>query len=218
MATKASILPFLELGCPVLCGGNRCDFNGKPFNTVFVPMDEEDAFYEAFGNGGEDTKDKCPCCSELGILENPYVFFFYSTSIKKDEYVIALRMSLSFIETLQRILKNAHEEKKSKKGVFLASDPGNEFFDDFHVFEMGNESVFAKGDFLFRKPDFNERSKVAIVTKDGICLSCDISSKDPIEKDIGTVKTCVFSNNALAELNSWVVERVGPAIDESEPE
>ena len=211
MPRRSSILPSLELVMPILCEMEGCEQGEKPFNMVFVPVDEEESFCEAFGQGGEDPdKDNCPHCAELGVLQDPHALFFYSTYMNEANYTVALRMSLDFVETLQRILKNAHEEGgKAHEKVYLASDKGNEFFDDFHVFEMGDESVFASGDFDYDCPDFNERSKVAIVTKDGICLSCDISTKGDNEQDLGTVKTCVFSNADLAELNSWIVKRLG---------
>lgn len=204
--SNSRILSMLEIACPVRCEKEDCGLCDKILNTVLIPMNEEASFFEAFGHGGEDADiDNCDFCDELGTLGDPYAFFFYSAYIPDKPYTMALRMSLDFIEALTRLVKNHQEDQMNHEKVFLAADGMCNFFDDFRVFE----DAFKEDEFDFEKPDFVERNKVAIVGKQGVLLSIDISTKGDNETELGNVRTCWFSLEDLATLNGWIVERVG---------
>lgn len=214
---QTSIFSRLELVCPVVCEKKGCSHNNKIINMIFVPVDEENSYFESFRPSEED---ECPDCKETGILSDPFAYFFYTDF--RSERTIAMRMNLDFIESLQRILKNAQDEGgTAHEKIYLASDPSCNFFDEFHVFDVGGEgngdnedNDFTDGSFDFERPPYHERTKVAIVGEQGILLSTDISTKGDNERELGTVRTCWFSTEALAELNSWIVERVGTGREE----
>jgi len=203
---SARIFSRLELAAPILCDNKDCQHAEIPINVVLFPMDEEDSFYESYGNGGEnEDSDFCKKCKNFGILSDPLAYFFYSLCDEENR-VIAIDINLDLIESLTRILKNFQEEgDTAHQKVYLASDPMCNCFDGFHVFESDD---FAQ-EWDFDKPSYNERNKVIIVSKIGVCLSCDISTKGDNEQEQGTVSTCWFTLVDLAELNSWVVTRVG---------
>lgn len=56
---------------PIVCGNEDCPNKGKVINEVTGPRADEDTFYEAFGQGGEEEADYCPCCHELGVAQDP---------------------------------------------------------------------------------------------------------------------------------------------------
>ena len=206
---KVNIFSRLELAAPVVCQTDGCSKCDKDINTVFIPMDEEEIFFEGFGQGGEDSEsDNCPECGELGELKDPFAFFFYSLC-NNDNHVIALKMSLDTIESLTCVLKNAQEEGgTASEKIYLAADAMCNCFDDFHVFQTGEDGDFKDG-WDFNLHPFNERNKVIIVGKEGVCLSCDISTKGDGEQEMGTVRSSWFSLEDLTELNGWIVKRVG---------
>ena len=214
---KTSILSSLELVCPVICENKDCENQDKVINMVFVPVDEEDSFFESFGHPAEE-EDSCSLCEKLGVLSDPFAYFFYTDFSSKR--TIALRMNLDFIESLQRLLKNAKDEGgTAEEKIYLASDPSCNFFDEFHVFDVGSpgeDNDFVDGTFDFQYPPYHERSKVATVGEQGVFLSVDISTKGDNERELGTIRTCWFSTEDLAELNSWIVERVGTGREEEE--
>lgn len=205
---RLSIFSRLELASPVFCEAEGCE--ADPFNIVFFPMNEEDLFYESFGNGGEDEEnDKCKKCKSLGTLGEPFAYFFYSLC-DNDNHVVALKMSLDTIESLTRSLKNAQEEDSiAHEKVYLAADPMCDCFDDFHVFQIGMDGDFNDGSWDFDLHPFNERNKVVIVGKEGVCLSCDISIKGDGDQEMGTIRSCWLDLQDLAELNGWITKRVG---------
>lgn len=167
-------------------------------------MDEEDMFFENFGHPAEK-EDMCLLCQELGVLEEPYACFFYTLYENGTDYTVAMMMELNFVESLTRLIKNAQEEGgTAKEKIYLASDEMCGFFDKYHVFGIGD----FEGNWEFDLHPFNERNKVAIVGPQGVCLSCDISTKGDNEQDLGTVRTCWFSLEDLAALNGWLVERL----------
>ena len=203
----SKVLSMLEIACPIYCENSKCSRCNTVFNTVFIPVDEEESFFEAFGSGIEDVLDFCEC-KEFGTLSGPIPFFFYSAYEKNNNHTIAMRMDLDFIESLTRVLKNHQEDRSNRERVFLANDAACDCFDSFRVFAHGESGNF-NGEFDFNNIPFIERNKVVIVSGRGVRLSVDISTRGNNEQDLCVVKTAWFSLEDLAVLNSWVVKRCG---------
>ena len=204
----SKVLSMLELACPVRCENGNCAHCNNLVNTVFIPADEEESFFEAFGNGGEDAENDFCECKELGVLSGPFPFFFYSVYEKDKNYTMAMKMDLDFVEALTRLVKNHQEDRMTHEKVFLAGDAMCNCFDSFRVFEQGEHGNF-NDEFDFDDMPFVERNKVVIVGSRGICLSIDISTRGDNETELGTLKTFWFTLEDLAALNSWIVERCG---------
>lgn len=200
------ILSMLELAYPIHCENRDCPRCNGLLNTVFIPADEEESFCEAFGQGGEDADNDICDCNELGVLNSPVPFFFYSIYEKDKNYTLALKMDLDFIETLSRLIKNHQEDRMTHEKVFLAGDAMCNCFDSFRAFEQGEDF---KEEFDFDMPSFVERNKVVIVGRNGVCLSVDISTHGDNEYELGTLRTMWFSVEDLAVLNTWIVKRCG---------
>jgi hypothetical protein len=66
----------------VICENENCPGRNMVVHTVTFPMAEEDAFYEAFGHGGEDPEDFCQECGRIGVLQDPDI-----TMEERDEFV-----------------------------------------------------------------------------------------------------------------------------------
>lgn len=50
----------------IKCETPDCPENGKVINEI-SGVEDEDAFMEAFGHGGECAEDYCPACKKLGV-------------------------------------------------------------------------------------------------------------------------------------------------------
>lgn len=60
-----------EIKISIVCETEGCPNFGRKINEVTGPKKNEDAFYAAYGHGGEDDEDFCPLCKKLGVAKDP---------------------------------------------------------------------------------------------------------------------------------------------------
>ncbi len=207
MPKTVSILESINLLLPVAssCG---CNDERKIINMIFIPVADENSFYENWGRGSEDSDtDVCDDCDELGVLEDPLEFIFLDCKGLED-LVLALRMNLRLIETLTRLIQEYKEERLTGEKVHLAIDAPCECANEFRIFRLGqkNDNDFVDNDWNFDKPPFLETNKTIVVSKDGVRFTCDVSTTGS-RKTLGTVVTRWFSLEDLVVINGWLVQR-----------
>lgn len=204
----SNIFSFMQICSPVVCSCDSCSEKGKYINFVSFVMNSEDSFYEGFGNGAEAEKDYCPVCSNLGELLDPIPFFFLSSRMRSIDCVFGIKMNLSLVQRMVCLLKNFQEETSNcVEKVYSAADSMCDCFSDFHVFETGTDSSFHDGSWDFDKPPFDEKTKVVIVTKDGVRFFCDISTKGDNPEYLGSPQSRLLCLDDLTKLEGWLVER-----------
>lgn len=203
---NSNVFSRIELATSIICNTLGCD--DSPINIVFFPMDEEMSFLDSFNEEENKNFDVCKKCAERGILGDIFPYFFYSLC-DPENHVVAFKMNLSTIESLTRAIKNSEEDGGfAKEKVYLTADAMFDCYNNFHVFQIGANGDFDKGDWNFEVHPFNERNKVVTVSELGVRLSCDISTKGDNQQDNGTVSTCWLNLVDLAELNGWITKRV----------
>lgn len=208
MPKKNSVLEYINLLLPVSasCG---CHDEKTYINSIFLPVTDEDQFYENWGRGSENREsDTCAECLELGVLEDPLDFVFLDCEGLPNK-IFAFRMTLRLIESLSRLLQEYKEERLNSEKIYLAIDAPCSCSEDFSVFRLsqGEENDFADNNWKFKKKSFVETNKVVIVGKGGVRFSCDISTKGIARKTLGTVTSRWFSSEDLANINAWLVAR-----------
>lgn len=206
---KSKVFSRLGLSLPICC----C---GKIVNKVYVPIEDEENLCESYGLLGEEQEsDICDCCKELGVLEGPLPYFLeiVQNPNTKSSFIISMNMSLNLFESMARLLKNEKEDNAgSFRKVYCANEATCGFADEFHIFEF--DGVKCNKDRNLEEIPFLEKNKVAIVTDEGISLSCDVFSDS---KYVATVESMKFSLEDLTLLNGWIVNRVGlDNIDDSD--
>jgi ribosomal protein L37AE/L43A len=211
MPKNAPILESLNLLLPVRASC-ACHGENVPINMIFIPVTDEDGFYEGWGHGSEDADtDICADCEELGVLEDAFEFVFLDCE-GLENAVFALRMNLRLIETLTRLIQEYNEERLTGEKVHLAIDAPCDCANEFRIFRLGQQSDnndFANNDWDFDKPPFLEVNKAIIVSKEGVRFSCDVSTPGKNRKNLGTIVTRWFSLEDLAVINGWLVARGG---------
>lgn len=211
MPKNAPILESLNLLLPVR-SSCACHGENVPINMIFIPVTDEDGFYEGWGHGSEDADtDICADCEELGVLEDAFEFVFLDCE-GLENAVFALRMNLRLIETLTRLIQEYNEERLTGEKVHLAIDAPCDCANEFRIFRLGQQSDnndFANNDWDFDKPPFVEVNKAIIVSKAGVRFSCDVSTPGKNRKNLGTIVTRWFSLEDLAVINGWLVARGG---------
>jgi hypothetical protein len=208
MPKIASVFESLSLLLPVTC--SCCEDEDKAINLVFIPVSEEDVFYEGWGQGSEDPDtDTCEDCDELGVLEDALGFFFFDGK-GVEGVVFGLRMNIRLIETMTRLIQERKEERIKGEKVYLAIDAPCECDSEIRVFRLGQQSDnndFANKDWDFDKPPFVETNKAVIVDESGAYFSCDISTTGKDRVNLGTVVSRSFSLEDLAYINGWLAAR-----------
>ena len=211
MEKPSTILDIVELLIPV---ESPCSHQSGNINSIFVPIAEEMALVEDWGQGSEDeVVDSCGDCETLGVLGETLPYFFIPAVCKPNqnddnEFVIVLKIEIDVIETLMNILGNYAEDRlpPNEIRVYPAHDEmcGN-LADSFRVFvQKGIRNDFASDEWEFDKARFIERNKAVTVGYNGIHLSADISTVGDNETEICSVESIWLSKKDLSALHTWM--------------
>jgi len=208
-AKQSNVLSRLEICCPIVCATAGCTNCGKPLNSPVIPADEEDSFYENYGQGGEDGQhDICKTCKELGLLEDPLNLLLYTIlndawNIQENHY-IAIQFTPELIDALVGLLNNFNEGKpKPNESVFGTDATGFDYYPNVHIYNV--EEFAVEEDFDFQKDrEFDEMDKTLVCSKQGVCFQVQYRPNGAEVEESVVERTCWFDMADLLALRAWL--------------